>query len=174
MKIEPRKPKANSRYNTGKEELKIIDFQEKQDETLWEKVERHLKWGLTARDKKGHSTEFRFRMRPVTRDMVGEIQSNMPDGFYKTQSHLYRAIFSIGCIVALHHIRKKGKKDLKKIEAIFDFMNMVAREERVEDIKRDAAKLKMEVMENGHSSSEEMVRKFKKLDKLLKELEKTT
>ena len=128
-----------------------------------------MRWGLTASDKAGHTTEIRFRTKPVVRNMVGEIQSRLPEGYFKTQSHLYRAVFSIGCIVAIEHIKNHGDTTCEKLEAVFDVLNHIAWQEQIEDIKKEAKSIKMKAIDHENP---ELLQQSKKIDKMVESLEK--
>jgi len=169
LKITPNKPNGKSKYNTGKSEMKIIDFEQKKEETIWEKVARYLTFGLTAYDKKGHTTEIRFKIKPIGRDMVNQVQAALPDGYFKTQAHLYRGVFAAGCIVALHHIKQKNSKDMDAVEGIFNFLNMVAREERIEEIKSEIKEYKVKLLEEDSPNAAKRMHDF---NTLLKKLNK--
>lgn len=166
MKITPREDKK-SRYNTGKDELRIIQLDDVKDEKLKDKIGRYLTYGLTAYDKKGHTTELRFKIRPIARDMIGQVASKLPDGYFKTAAHLYRGIFAVGCAVALDHIKKNTDHDITTVTKIFDYLNDEARNERIDEIESELNIKKQVVMS---SDSCDIALKLKEIDNLLKEL----
>lgn len=160
------------KIKTGKDELKVIDFHDKQDEGVWDKIGRYLTYGIPAYDKKGHTTEFRFKAQRIARDMAAEIQSKMPDGYFKTQAHLYRGIFATGCVVALHWIRSRSDKDVRHLTAILDFLNMIAKEERLEEIKHELKIAKMKILEQGDSASAQRLKLLDEYMKIVNEINK--
>ena len=88
MKLDPY---DSDTFDLAAEELKCTKAE---DEVFWKDMENLLRYGLPYSDAKGHSVEFRFRVRPIQGDIVAAIKEKMPEGWFKSQGNLYRCLLA--------------------------------------------------------------------------------
>ena len=168
MKINPSEPKR-SKFDTGKDELNIIDFEEKRNDKFWQDVSELIAHGLPAYDKKGHSTELRFRVRPVQREIFGSIINRFQDGFFRSQASFYRCIIAVGCKTVLEYLKRTKGMEISEIEAGLRGLNMMARQERFEELESDLKSFQQSIVQSNSAKKGE---KIEKLDDILDKLSK--
>lgn len=165
--------KIKSRFH-GKDELKVvdhtvIDFEEKRDSKFWDSIGELVAHGLPAYDKKGHSTELRFRVRPVQREIFGSIINKFQEGFFKSQASFYRCMIAVGCKTVLEYLKRTKGKEVSEIEAGLHGLNMMARAERFEELEQDLRSFQRSVIESDSNKKGE---KIERLDSILGKLNK--
>ena len=132
MKLDPH---DSDTFDLAAEELKCVKAEEAE---FWKDVENLFRYGLPQSDAKGHSTEFRFRARPIQGDILSGIREKMPEGWFKSQGSLYRCIMAAGCKCAF---RLLGMEKGEWGEILRD-LNTIARRTRIDEFKQEMATLK--------------------------------
>jgi hypothetical protein len=122
-------------FDLAAEELKCSKTEA---EEFWKDMENLFRYGLPHSDTKGHSTEFRFRVRPIQGDIVAAIKEKMPEGWFKSQGNLYRCLLAAGCksVLRLLSMEKSEWGELMRD------LNTIARRARIDEFKKEMASLK--------------------------------
>src|SRR5512136_2788420 len=127
--------KTDSSLDLINEELEFI---KQEDEEFWEDIRNLMKYGIPAYDGKGHFTELRIKVRPMQMDMISAIRERSPDGWFKSQAALCRAILAVGCKVYL----KVLGNEKSEWHGVLIGLNQIAKRQRLEEFKNDVECLK--------------------------------
>ncbi len=131
------------------------------DPKFWESVQRLLRYGVPAYDKKGHWTEIRIRIRPMQVDLIGAVKEKMPDNWYKSMASFYRSLIAIGCKTALKYL----EMDTGEWNEVLTGLNEIAKKERLQEFKEEVACLRNNIA-NGTISTEEKIKAIDLIGKL--------
>jgi hypothetical protein len=145
-----------------------FDFEE---EKFWLDVGDYLLHGIPSHDKRGHSAEIRFRVRPLQLDIIGNIKEKMPEGWYKNRASLVRNILAVGCKATLEYLKRHedvAKADnFDKINQLLKDMNRIAKYDRLDEFKRDIFTLQQNILQGDQKNKAEII---SLLDKLKEEV----
>lgn len=106
------------------------------DEKFWSDIDNYLRFGIPAHDKRGHSAEVRFRVRPVQLDIVGRIREQLPENLFKSNAALYRSLLVVGCKCALESLKRRGEAT-DDIGVLIEGLNRLSREIRLGELEKD-------------------------------------
>jgi hypothetical protein len=141
-----------------------FDFKE---EKFWLDIGGYLLHGIPAHDKKGHSAEIRFRVRPLQLDIIGRIKEKLPEGWYKNRASLVRNLLAVGCKVTLAYLKNRddGNKydHFDKIDQLLKDMNRIAKFDRLDELKRDIFTLQQNILAGGQQNKAEIINLLDKL-----------
>ena len=148
-----------------------FDFKE---EKFWLDIGEYLLHGIPAHDKRGHSSEIRFRVRPLQLDIIGNIKEKMPEGWYKNRASLVRNILAVGCKVTLEYLKRHEEvaqaDHFDKIDQLLKDMNRIAKYDRLDELKRDIFTLQQNILQGDQKNKAEIINLLDKLkDEVIKE-----
>jgi len=153
---------------TTKNKQNHFDFEE---EKFWLDIGDYLRYGIPAHDKRGHSSEIRFRVRPLQLDIIGNIKEKLPEGWYKNRASLVRNILAVGCKVTLEYLKRHEEVAMTdhfdKIDQLLKDMNRIAKYDRLDEFKRDIFMLQQNILQGGQKNKAEII---SLLDKLKEEV----
>nr|BDD44334.1 hypothetical protein 10 [Desulfobacterales bacterium] len=140
------------------------------EEKFWHDVGSYLRFGIPAHDKRGHSSEVRFRVRPVQLDIVGKIRDQMPENSYKTNAALYRGLLAVGCKCALEYLKKeKTDSAVKAMDKLIEGLNKLSKQSRLQELEKDIESAQQDVL---RGSLEDKTNIIELLDRMKKDVRK--
>ena len=140
------------------------------EEKFWHDVGDFLRYGIPAHDKRGHSSEVRFRVRPVQLDIIGNIREKMPENFFKTQAALYRGLLAVGCKSVLEYLKRHDPNShIENIDRLIDGLNLISKKARLKELEKDIEGTQHNIV---RSSMEDKAKVIDLLDKMKENLKK--
>src|SRR5512139_2628145 len=134
------------------ENIEFLDLKEQSDEEFWQSLRDLMRYGIPAYDGKGHYVDLRVKVRPLQIDMISAIREKMPDGWYKSQAALVRALIAIGCKVAF----KVLKQEDSEWGDVLNGLNRIAKQHRLDEFKRDTEALKDSIVKGDLKPQEKL------------------
>jgi hypothetical protein len=108
------------------------------EEKFWHEVGDFLRYGIPAHDNRGHSSEIRFRVRPVQLDIIGSIREKMPENLFKTHAALYRGLLAVGCKTSLEYLKKYDPvSSIETVDRLIEGLNKISKKERLKELEKD-------------------------------------
>ena len=141
------------------------------DEKFWHHIGDYLRYGIPAHDKKGHSSEVRFRVRPFQLDIIGNIAEQLPEGWYRNRTSFVKNLLATGCKVALEYFKRYGNKsnpgEVDKMDQLLKDMNRIAKYDQLDEFNKDILTLQQNILQGNQDNKAEIIQL---LDKLKKEV----
>ena len=135
-----------------------FDFEE---EKFWLEIGDYLRYGIPAHDKRGHSSEIRFKVRPFQLDIIGSIKEKMPDGWYKNRASLVRNLLAVGCKVVLEYFKRNAVEsyvnEISEIDNWLKDLNRIAKFDRLDEFKKDIFALQQNILRGGLKNKAEVI-----------------
>lgn len=119
-------------------------------EKFWSDIGNFLQFGIPAHDKRGHSAEVRFRVRPVQLDIIGKVREQMPEGLFKTNAALYRSLLVVGCKCALEYL-KRSHHATDDIGDLIEGLNRLSKQIRLDELEKDIEQAQRDILRSNIS-----------------------
>jgi hypothetical protein len=145
----------------------LLEESYEQEQAFWKGIEKYIMHGVPASDEKGHWVEIRVRVRPSQLDLISAVREKHPVGMYKSQADLVRSLIATGTKTHFEFFKRKKSNRWKDLEEILAGLNILGRQHRLEELRKDVQSA-ISVTVNGSSSPEEKV----KVIDFLKQIEK--